>query len=504
MPGYRRSDYSKSLAIWFVVGVMAVGCSVSATKVDPPRTRSEEVGAKRDKGGSETPPGNSSSQSAPSAPQPAPQPAPAKSPENSSPPASIELRPWVAGAADIGGSNYPMWSIGEYAASPTEENWYKPGVLKPVIGTYHENPAGIRDQLRTMYNNGQRRIALFLWYADGYPDSRYYNDVYGHLVNPNSGRLSAQHRENLINLLNDVRSTGFTHLQFRFASQGGCEEGDRYRTCWSFLTSTIQLVVDHTSRIDVVFDLDNEAGGSPDPRAQSIVERYWRDFNKSELKEKIKTYGFSIAAGPGRITKYIQQMEKYGSRPFIYALTVYDDGYQRLKEVANELYPLGELGKGIIVQETFYNDRNQADEFLRASRDFGLPIRFVMQWPMTRGGRHFTEETVSLYAAYGGAERPTIDAAGIGCANGECVWIKGKHFEQGAHVDVREREDGEIIASYDGTDRNMIPGNDDTTITFRIKSPREKELLRSGGLLLWVVNPNAKSWNVTAYRLQQR
>src|SRR5215510_14396376 len=83
-----------------------------------------------------------------------------------------------------GGSNYPMYSVGNYLDYPTDSDWFIPYNLRPVIGTYHLAPDTVKKQLERMFENGQRKIALDLWYSDLSGDGDLADSaVYGHVVN---------------------------------------------------------------------------------------------------------------------------------------------------------------------------------------------------------------------------------------------------------------------------------------------------------------------------------
>src|SRR5215470_11710697 len=114
------------------------------------------------------------------------------------------------------------------------------------------SPAMVRNELTTMYANGQRKIALNLWYWDlsddvGLADSA----VFGHVVNAKLGRLLPQHESNLKSLLNDIVNQGFNEIVLRFSAQGnsGPERWDRwyeskYLIDKSFIETTITTVED--------------------------------------------------------------------------------------------------------------------------------------------------------------------------------------------------------------------------------------------------------------------
>lgn len=126
---------------------------------------------------------------------------------------SVSSTPSGLAPMEVGGSVYPYFYV-----DPTGQH------NKGAIAAYHENPALVREQLTAMYNSGQRKISLLLWFLDFMDAGTSYSD---YIINSQSGRLPAQQETNLRNLLNDIASRGFTHIQFRFAplwnaaAQGG-------------------------------------------------------------------------------------------------------------------------------------------------------------------------------------------------------------------------------------------------------------------------------------------
>jgi hypothetical protein len=103
---------------------------------------------------------------------------------------SLELHVLVA--FETGGSNYPMYSVGAYLATPDEDTWYTPLELRPVIGTYHLDSTTVHQQLAAMYANGQRRVSLVLWFTDADGDDRLLDwpaRSYGHVLVTENGRL---------------------------------------------------------------------------------------------------------------------------------------------------------------------------------------------------------------------------------------------------------------------------------------------------------------------------
>jgi hypothetical protein len=396
--------------------------------------------------------------------------------------------------AEVGGSNYVLYSAGEYKTTQTDDVWFRPGVLKPVIGLYHQQPELVRQQLRDMYARGQRKIALFLWYVESIPAGTGTDGVHGHVVDASAGALLPQHKQNLQNLIRDIENTGFTGMQFRFAAQSPCSPGEGYQKCWNFLESTVRLVVATATKLDVIFDLDNEAGGSKADHVVSYSDGFWRDFHAKGLASIAKTYGFSVAAAPGRLTKMVQRFGSVGNRPSVYAITLYDNIGERMREISQELASLGESGKPIIVQETYYNDPQVAADLRTYAKQFGVNIQYVMQWPLTRGLKHFSVDFTpdfSLYHPF----RPNVSSAGAGCDDGLCIWIRGKNFGSDAYVDVRPGNGDNIIASYKDSDRTFAEKDGFQVLTFRLKSDAEKNLFRGEGVKVAVVSPSTGMWS---------
>jgi hypothetical protein len=394
--------------------------------------------------------------------------------------------------SSVGGSNYVIYSAGEYLTNQTEEVWYKPGVLAPVIGTYHLNPTLVKQQLTDMYAHGQRKISLFLWYSEAFPSGKGTNGVYGHMVSAQTGALLDQHKSNLINLIKLIEEIGYTGMQFRFATQSACK--DAYPTCWKFVESTIRLVVATKQKIDVIFDLDNEAGGEDAPNKVFYTAGFWRDFHATGLNNIAKTYGFSMGAAPGKLTKMVSRLNGVGVRPSVYAFTIYDDIDLRLKEISQELKALGESGKPIIVQETYYNSESVANDFKTGATKYGLNIQYIMQWPLIKGQKHFSVNYTPEYSNYH-PFRPGISSAGLGCNDNTCIWAKGANFEANSYVDVRTATGSDIIATDKVPNLGLTLDGGKNELTLKLASGREIEALRSSGLRIAVVNPNSSTFS---------
>jgi len=263
-----------------------------------------------------------------------------------------------------------------------------------------------------MYANGQRSIALLLWYGDFSGDARISDSLgYGHVVNAKLGHLMPRHIANLQRVFTLIRETGYRHLVFRFDGQGPSRSRDwktwdegRYQLNWRFLTST-QAIVDSVlsgSGISILYDLDAEGAGVDVGQQRAYTVRLWHDYTASFDAQR--TVGFSIAVIPGRLTKAIADYDRVGLRPREYALDIYGDELKTLTYVRNELSSAGsdELKKPIIILEDFYDDAQSARETLQARSQLMLNITTVFQWPLARGARqaHFSIDYPADYSAY--------------------------------------------------------------------------------------------------------
>jgi hypothetical protein len=321
---------------------------------------------------------------------------------------SPALPPPEVGGVQVGGSNYVMWDVSAYLADPTQ--WYAPLALKPVIGTYDLAPDTVRSQLAEMVANGQKQIALMLWYmplgastdADG-------DGVWGHIVDSSAAKLRPQHEQNLVDLLSDIRCAGFNTLYFRFATQGTSDPGSwsawdepQFQQNWNFIYNTRELIDQQMQgkSVTVVYDLGVELGGITTGQTEAYAEKLWQ--NTNTVWGSTATYGFSFATAPGRLTEMLSVYDKTGVRPSLYAFDIYGDEQNTLAYVASELSQAGDLAKPILIQETYYDDA-QANTGLRAGAQAqGLKLLSLFQWPIERGATtaNFSLNYPAKYDAY--------------------------------------------------------------------------------------------------------
>ncbi len=312
---------------------------------------------------------------------------------------------------EVGGSNYAMYSVGDYLIYPDSIHWFKPYNWRPVIGTYHLEPETVKNQLSVMYNNGQRKITLDLWYADFSRDSTIADSpVDAHIVNSSLGKLIPQHEENLINLLNDIVNQGYNQIMFRFFTQLdsapiGWSDWDesKYLKNWSFISSTkatVKKTLEGKS-IKVLYDLDGELAGQTSGQAEAYFQRMWGDYVKNYGSHNC--IGFSFAISPPRsFSDAIALYDKVGKRPDIYGFDIYGDEYAGLQYLQNVLQSAGDGNKPVFIEEAYYNDLEADQEIRQARSDLHMNIRFIMQWPVARYAFQpgFSVQFPSDYSAY--------------------------------------------------------------------------------------------------------
>lgn len=315
-----------------------------------------------------------------------------------------------AGIHELGGSNYCMIKVGQTYREKGLDHWFTPKMLHPVIGMLHLHPKQeILDQLKTMHDGGQRKIALVLWY-DHITTEPLTEGCWGHTVRSNGGALLPQHQTNLRNLLKMLRETKyFNELNFRMVGQGPSAAEDwkewdeaMYQENWNFLTSTRRIVLEELkgSPIKVLFDLGLENGGMDRGQMPEYMKRLWKDY--CTQFGKADCFGFSFALAPGRVARQIKIYDEVGIRPDLYAFDVYSHIYQNLRAASFELTAAGIEHPRIIIQETYYSDPQALDEIQRAQKDFKLDILYLMQWPLERGRTvpHFSMDYPAGYEAY--------------------------------------------------------------------------------------------------------
>jgi hypothetical protein len=101
-----------------------------------------------------------------------------------------------------GGSNYGWYAITTTQTNPCEREPFG------VIYNYDTATATIDSQLQALYDNGQRRLRIPIYFGRGLNT--------GTVMDSTGGNLSPRFRNNLANFLNSVRQHGFVEIEVSF------------------------------------------------------------------------------------------------------------------------------------------------------------------------------------------------------------------------------------------------------------------------------------------------
>ena len=317
---------------------------------------------------------------------------------------------------EVGGTVYVDYTTNVYKWDGKN----RPEETRTVIANYHKNPELIKEQLKKMYEMGQRQITLNLWYVESSKtdsSKRWPDNIFIHTVVPQNAALTKLHEKNLKDLLKNIKETGYQKIYFRFCTQGGASPNDwdkweekKYQNNWNFIVNVRSVIKSELgSSVPVIFDLDGEYGGSTTNQAATYTKRLWSDYVKKFGPSD--SYGFSFAVTPGRVKEMIKIYDEVGTRPSMYALDVYGkifglpSEYEQLRSPAQELKEAGEDKKPVIIQETYENNVKAAAGFLKAKKDYNLNIRAVFQWPNAfinpaLQPLHWTKDYAPKYSAY--------------------------------------------------------------------------------------------------------
>lgn len=115
---------------------------------------------------------------------------------------------------------------------------------------------------------------------------------------------------------------------------------------------------------------------------QEYVRKLWLNFNIKFNREE--SLGFSIS-GDAAVSSRISNLNNVysGLYPYLLDFHFYDDAYNRFIAADNALRSRG-LNHGLIVGETYYNDRQSAEALANAISDTGREVYYLTQWPWSR------------------------------------------------------------------------------------------------------------------------
>ena len=287
-----------------------------------------------------------------------------------------------------GGSNY--LAIGADASLIGDSsNWKNSAVFRTPACQYDTLRAQADAQLQQMRNQGQKKLALVLWFAD----LRKAGDCAGFLLNSTAGRFSDGVIKNLQDFLAHASSIGYDEVQIRFAPlwknapwTWGAWDPDLYNQNWSVIRQTI-AATRNTPGLHVIYDLGVEQGGRDPvrfPQNSPYVQKLWADYLKVFPRKDCD--GFSIAMAPGRVRLALQDMLAAGQPPAELAIDTYNSRDPKIALAESEMRSLG-LSLPILIQETAYDDPQMYLAIARDAASSGAVIRAVMQWPGLEGNK---------------------------------------------------------------------------------------------------------------------
>lgn len=316
---------------------------------------------------------------------------------------SVEARPGVnLGFYDLG-PNCDREPFGVLA------NLHKPGVRQRVTE--------ILVELRA---RGSEAIAVGIYHfrAPGPADS---DGVWAGtpILDSTGGNLHPRMRQNLADLLADIRAAGFSQLLVRYHPQGGNDvaQWSRYDESvfeenWNLIVNLMPII--ERSGLDYRVDLMTE--GMPRARFVNVLgqtlffpnepdnepwsryaNRLWQNY--VSRFDPQRSVGFSSISDPdpdrlrARLehTSYVYRLAG-GERvyPGAFAFSIYrwpgaDEGdlYARIVDRLRRI-GLGEVP--LIVAESYYNDREGMARLAAVAREQRAPPLYVLHWPVDRSG----------------------------------------------------------------------------------------------------------------------
>ncbi|MCK7594783.1 hypothetical protein [Pseudomarimonas salicorniae] len=313
------------------------------------------------------------------------------------------------------------------ARGGSTHNWYAlgPGCEREpfgIIANYHL--PGVRTrvlkQLAGLRAAGQDRISVSLYHQRSpiaSPDGR----VTGTVLDSTGGRLHPQMEQNLLDYLLDLRFAAFSEVIFRYHPQGANdvrnEDGwnDSLRDeNWSLIRSIEPLLTGAGLR----HRTDLFAEGMPRARnvGSVIVDDVphfedWSDYARFVWRAYVaefgtaNTLGFSFVSDSDRtrIDARAKHMDYiYGSqRPPVLGFSLYgetggrDEGWI-FREYQRQLEDEGWGALDWIITESWYNDPRAAKLIQAAIGETGQPVRFLIQWPVTRDSECSRDVTEAL------------------------------------------------------------------------------------------------------------
>ena len=253
-----------------------------------------------------------------------------------------------------------------------------------VIKNYDTATTAINNVLQTMYNNGQRRLRIPIYYDHGAPSTD------GTTLDSTGGNLSPQNRTNLTNLLATIKAIGYSEIEVGMFPLGSNDpigwtswNETTYQENWNLLANLHSIIAN--SGIFYRIDLQNE--GQP-TTGQTVLQQYasriWGDYTSGTFGWT-DTVGSSIAGDSAARMQLLPNVYgTYPHSPALYDLHFYNDPGGSFQNMHN--YTPSGWGRGWIIGETFYNNSNSAYWFQTEMNALPQTVYYVAQWPLDSSG----------------------------------------------------------------------------------------------------------------------
>ncbi len=424
----------------------------------------------------------------------------------------------LPGYFETGGSNYPTYHTQNwinnsnptrYPDSNTDPAWNANNFFL-TVGELPYDRAQVSSQLTTMFNNGQRKIAIPIWFSvfgNNFPPEQLFEK---HMLRIDNGKLTVEQENNLIYLLNEISRTGYNEVVIRFNAQWLSQpdkwtewKEETYQKNLSFIFRTIDIINQTlaNSNTKILYDLGGELGGLNQGSSSRYVKTLWTDYITKYGNNN--SYGFSVIyddAHENLLHTYIEEIKNINKPlPSEYAIDLYCRDItpiSAVRKIKNILDSQNEGHKNIIIQETYYNDTDNFNKIIKGSVDSNLKIRTIYQWPLTKDS---PIQHINISYPFEYKIAPYIISSGAGCDDENCIWITGYQFNNinnNIYVDIRDPDTWEVLNSYSPNEITNQNNGTIGSITLRLKSDKEKKLFKNKGLRVFIINSTNGTWSI--------
>jgi hypothetical protein len=262
----------------------------------------------------------------------------------------------------------------------------------PVIGAYHLYPEVVASNLASMFEHGQRKITLLLWFG---PVDFAENHLWHHVCDSTGGTLCEQHQANLLALLQSIAAAGYNEVHLRFGAQGRALV--RTWTSWrqaqfdenkAFILNTIALMEANKGSMPVIYDLGVEHAWevwNTNPTHRTYCVQLWKAYLDAGHDPALSCAFSIIHGGAGLQPMLLRFQQRRLAFPGCYCVDAYDYEYQELTGIVPVLSQFGQESKPVYLQETNYNDPISCADVRRAIADAPtLNFQCIFQWPEVR------------------------------------------------------------------------------------------------------------------------